>query len=295
MTGKFLSATFLMFLLGLIPACTGPGDATVGPAPDASGGRLAQPASEEPQAAGFVMEVTGEWKLDGKTVAPGDLLAFGAKLDPADPATESRITVCEFATGNARSEDGGFQMAGSAAGGGNPFWRAIGFRYQNRLVETVSRDPGNFLVSAVLPVRDGRLDLGAAMGSAKPGVYRAKIRLLSPLKTESGGDPPPIDLGNVEWKGETCLSQEPGDFRPGLYQLTAHHAETGNPIAVATVVVAGEAGFEDCRKKFAEAQAQAASWSEEIRDVAGENWIQASLEAIALELQPPGVADGAGE
>lgn len=196
---------------------------------------LAAPLAAIAAPAGFVLDLRGEWRLEGATtaLAVGSEVPAGGVLRAAKPETRPAITIVASSTGQillakkcaAAKDCGGpvpvpVAQAGSEAPGAMAvLLEKVAARLRGSptlYVATITRGERP-VADAVLELADGRLALAPALGGSAPGTYEVALR---PLPCPGGRECASLELGsNYRWNPASASPLEAPGVAPGLYEL----------------------------------------------------------------------------
>jgi hypothetical protein len=229
---------------------------------------------------GTVMGITGTWKLGNRAVRFGSEVARDATL----ACTPAATLMLAIGTGGASAHLFGrcgehdrlnlktLEQKQESSGWLEKFVKAVKTRPQHTegLIAAVSRDPSRTLVDAVVPLRDGHVDLADALRGVSPGTWHLR---LAPIA--GGGKPFDVDVTKSAGKPASV----PADtLRPGLYSLTLVDEQ---PISEAWVLISSPPDYSTVSAQYQQATAAALVTWEQLGTSGVQPMLRAYLESLA--------------
>lgn len=236
--------------------------------------------------AGFVLEISGEWQVQGAAgvLRQGDTAPFGARLVPRNPDANSRLVFllngggslyksCAIAV-DCRSP---LRLPDRAESNRQPdtFWAAV-----RRLVAArpdryaITAGRGFGLSDSVLVLDARYLDLSALCRTWTPGIRRLILARLD----EAG---PPLRY-SLDWDGRGPAYAPAADFRPGLYTVSLD----GSNEPPAWILVTPSDRYEAAAAAFAQARSIADLWDAAVPRSSRILYLRAVLDHLAQTDRP---------
>ncbi len=196
---------------------------------------LAAPLAAIGAPAGFVLDLRGEWRLEGAPAAlsVGSEVPAGSVLRAAKHDARSAITIVASRTGQvllakrcatAKDCEGPIPVPAAEAGSESPGAIAVLLeKVAARLrgspslyVATITRGE-RAVADAVLELANGKLAMAPALAGNAPGTYQVALR---PLQCPGGRECAPVELGDdYEWNPATATPLPAPGVVPGLYEI----------------------------------------------------------------------------
>ncbi len=196
---------------------------------------LAAPLAALGAPAGFVLDLRGEWRLEGATKAltVGSEVPAGSVLRAAKPEARQAITIVASGSGQvllakkcaaAKDCEGPIPVPFTRPGSDAPGALALLLeKVAARLrgspslyVATITRGERP-VADAVLELANGKLAMAAALAGCAPGTYEVALR---PLSCSPGRECASRDLGDdYRWSPEAAMPLAAPGVVPGLYEL----------------------------------------------------------------------------
>jgi hypothetical protein len=198
---------------------------------------LAAPLAALASPAGFVLELRGEWRLEGTTaaLAVGSEVPAGGVMRNGKPTARDSITIVASRTGKlllatkcaaARDCEGPVAIPPAAAQDEAPgAMAALLEKVAARLrgspthyVATITRSE-RVLSDAVVELAGGHLAMAPALAGVATGIYEVALR---PLPCPGGRDCAPIELASdYRWDPAAARPLPARGVAPGLFELEA--------------------------------------------------------------------------
>lgn len=196
---------------------------------------LAAPLAALAGPAGFVLDLRGEWRLEGAstTLAVGSEVPAGSVLRAVKPEARQAITIVASGTGQvllakkcvaAKDCEGPIALPVASPGQAAPGAMAallekVAARLRgspSQYVATITRGERP-VADAVLELADAQLAMAPALAGCAPGTYQVALR---PLKCPGGRDCATVELGDdYAWDPSSAKPLAAPGVVPGLYEL----------------------------------------------------------------------------
>lgn len=192
--------------------------------------------------AGFVLDLRGEWRVEGAPapLTVGAEVPAGSVLRAGAPQARSSITIVASRTGQilltkkcaaAKDCDGPVPVPapsdGNAPGAMATLLEKVAARLRgnpSRYVATITRSE-RVLSDAVLELADGRFVPSPALAAAAPGTYEIALR---PLPCPGGRDCTASELASdYRWNPSSVSPLVAPGVAPGLFELEATRTGAG--------------------------------------------------------------------
>ena len=262
-----------------------------------STGQPSRVASPPAAAAGYVVDVSGEWIVSrqrqplalGDSVLSGDTIRAGAgattgqRISVVVRGTDALRGVCEPAAARGRAPRcRPLVVPSSSRTAAETFSRVMAnamalvrSHEERRYASLVSRGAGGTLSDAVVPVRDGVGDLAAAFAALDSGRYTVCLDVVSSADGAAPGRAECAVRVERQWSEGQPLRIE--GVRPGLYEVRVGDGRR------AWVLASDERTFAGRAAELARMKAAAQGWGARVPDAAKRRMVRAYLAALAAD------------
>lgn len=249
-------------------------------------------------AQGKVVGMRGDWIANGEKIeASGKSLAAGSKIQRQSSSPQDYIVIADASSGKTlasrrcsvvvdcnqpfilpqSSRSTVFSIILDAAT--RLLW---GERGKYALVRSRSEDVA--LLDAVVPLKEGKVDLSPVFKKAKKGLYNLQYRSVSRGgETAAGKSPWRIAY---DWTPGKPASVSIPNLKPGLYELDLLEkaGEDFEPTGTgAWILVSQPAGYKKDAASFEEATTLTAQWSGEVAPNDSRSFLRAYLDHLNLQ------------
>jgi hypothetical protein len=258
---------------------------------------LAAPLAALASPAGFVLELRGEWRLEGAAapLAVGSEVPAGGLLRNGKPEARDAITIVAARTGKillakhctAARDCEGLMALPPAAQDNAPdaiatLLEKVAARLRgspSRYVATITRSE-RVISDAVVELAGGHLAMAPALAGMAPGTYEVALR---PLQCAGGRDCAPIELAS-EYRWDPAGSQPlpARGVAPGLFELEAAPSTTAylpQPSHAWVRVSSGERFARDAAA-YRAARELAAGWGSEAGPAVRQTFLRGVLASL---------------
>jgi hypothetical protein len=245
---------------------------------------------------GFVLVISGTWKLDGSTkpLAGGQDLPAGAWIRPEKPDAGAYIVVSLY-TGKAETYKKAVQLPPRVESNlVSRIWKAVFGHSRGGVVTAASRSV-DLLQDTVLKLEEGKLNLAPALAETPAGTWHLRLSSWPAAAKKAPGQEKITVKAKVRWDPDVLESAEieAGELEAGLYELGVVNERSGRLVGVpALVLVCRAADFDGKRASFDEAVALTESWDEETRLEAASQFLRVFLQALAENEPNPASPSG---
>jgi hypothetical protein len=263
-------------------------------------------AQERSNVVGHVLDIEGEWLLDGRTnqaLGKGEELQGGGVIRIHSPSSYAFIIVryadnqivkrycrnrgeCDQPILLPRSVQQPSSFLGSIVARGMAMFR----RDPVSPSVNAGRSADGTLREAVLQIKDGQIDLSNVFSEMKNGAYDVRLeRRMSDGTALAGVASQPMQM-QVKWDSGKATTTPAMNLQPGLYELTILEKRGGEykpTLATAWFLAGNPEQYAQTVVQFSEAARLTATWKKDVSEATARSFLRAFLIDLASETQSP--------